>query len=471
MNHPAARTTGLAALLTAASLALAACAGAGRDPSGGPARAAAQGAPTPCQALYAQPPGRPVVRPGPDGGPGTLILSFVDATARARMVEYINARMVEYINAYPDLGLDRAHVGQLEALPVAAIALPVLDARFAQALASDLEGVLSIVADEPLRELLAESVPLIRADRAWTDLALTGRGVGVAVIDSGVDATHPDLALGRAVARNVSVTGTPELGLGLAVDLPNTDLTSGHGTHVAGIVAGRGDASGLKYRGVAPGATIVGVGAGQGITILSALEGYDFAIRTRAQYNTRVIVNAWGAAPRAFDAFEPVNLASKAAYDAGLTVVFAAGNDGPGAATMNPYAESPCVIAVGATDKAGRLAGFSSRGTPGAADDHPDLVAPGVDIVAPRALSGVVAAPNLGDPTNALSYSSLSGTSMAAPHVAGAAAILLQARPDWRMDDVLRALAATARPAGEAWEAGAGLIDVRAAAALALRGR
>lgn len=118
----------------------------------------------------------------------------------------------------------------------------------------------------------------------------------------------------------------------------------------------------------------------------------------------------------------------------------------------------------------------TTRGVPGDPLRHPDLLAPGVKVLSARAASAVLAAPYAADPLYGASYALMSGTSMSAPHVAGVAALLLEANPGWRMDDVLNVLARTARPVlgadgtklGE-WEAGAGFVDALAAVRLATR--
>src|SRR5437773_7655339 len=126
-----------------------------------------------------------------------------------------------------------------------------------------LPGLRSIYFNRRLTYFLNESVPLIGANRVWNELGVTGKGVTVAVIDSGIDATHRDLPFGTKVVQNVKLA--PDLfGSGPLVleVLSDTDTTSGHGTHVAGIAAGTGAALAGKYRGVAIGSKLVGVGAG-----------------------------------------------------------------------------------------------------------------------------------------------------------------------------------------------------------------
>jgi serine protease AprX len=341
-----------------------------------------------------------------------------------------------------------------------------------------LSGLRSIRLNQLLRYFLDESTPLIGAPRAWSELGVTGRGVTVAVIDSGVDAMHPDLRYGSKVIQNVKLA--PDLfGAGpLALEgLANTDTTSGHGTHVASTAAGTGAALAGKYRGVAPGAHLVGVGAGEALFILTALEAFDWVLQNRLKYGIRVISNSWGTSG-AFDASDPINVASRLAHDGGLVVVFAAGNDGPGTNTLNPYCVAPWVICVAAGHKDGsRLADFSSRGIPGDPLVQPSLTAPGVEIAAARATTGIVvntffAVDVIDLGSDAVFYAAASGTSMATPHVSGTVALMLEANPALTPDQVKSVLqaSATPMPAYARHEVGAGYLNAYGAVQAA-RGR
>jgi serine protease AprX len=315
-----------------------------------------------------------------------------------------------------------------------------------------LPGLRSLYFDRRLSYFLDESIPLIGANRVWDVLGVTGKGVTVAVLDTGIDATHPDLPFGEKVIQNVKV-GPDLFGSGpLFVEgLSNTDTTSGHGTHVASTAAGTGAALAGKYRGVAIGSKLVGVGAGEAVFVLTALEGFDWIMKNRVAYSIRVISNSWGTSG-AFSPEDPINVASKMAHDAGLVVVFAAGNAGPGQNTLNPYCVASWVICVAAGHKDGRtLADFSSRGKPGDPLYHPTITAPGVDIAAARATTGIVINTffavdliNLG--TDAIRYAAASGTSMATPHVSGTVALMLEANPGLTPDAVKSLLEQTASP-------------------------
>lgn len=443
-----------------------------------------------CTALYSSPQAlaaltQAVVDPRlqADGSVRTLILSFNEDAAIPAALNTLTG----------SLGLVLGqNLGALQQLPMVAVSLPVTPTLL-NTLKQVLQplGLLSIYEDRPLHYFLDKSVAYIGADTARTTFQTTGHGVGVGIIDSGIDGTHGDFP---NVVKNVKAVGNV-LGIGfsgaLYVDLPNTDLAGGHGTHVASTVGGSGARSNGLHKGVAPGASLIGVGAGDAISILFAIEGFDFLLDpdVKEAYNVRVISNSWGTSGSHFAPFDPVSIASKRAYDMGMIVNFAAGNDGPGEDTLNPYSASPCVISVAAgtsrdtrtatnpllsQDAPGELVDFSSRGIPGDALHHPDITLPGVNIVAARATTALpaVAAPYLG--LDGLSpepfYAALSGTSMATPHLSGVVALMLEVNPSMNMDSVLAALTSTAKPiyARNAdgstrqlaqWEVGAGYAD------------
>ncbi|HZH42870.1 MAG TPA: S8 family serine peptidase [Lysobacter sp.] len=370
-----------------------------------------------------------------------------------------------------------------------------------------MKDVRSVWFNAPLQYENREATALTGVDRLRTDPALrrdglpySGRGIGVLVNDSGVDATHPDLEFGTHVVQNVAAQANLRnlTGIGPVTrveNLPNTDIGGGHGSHVAGIVGGTGEASDPAgaFEGVAPGASIVGHGSGAALFILDTIGGFDYALTNQYKYNIRVVSNSFGDTGDVctpFDPDDPTNVATKALADRGVVVVFSAGNAGPGECTITGnFKKAPWVVAVAAGDKQGRLASFSSRGVDGGGGtavvdgtsmtwvDRPTVTAPGVDIYSVRAstadptyhagIDGEIA--EIGE-NNALYYTKLSGTSMAAPHVSGIVALMLEANPSLGWREVKQILQATATnlPGAAAWEAGAGYVNAYAAVQAAL---
>src|SRR5215213_684970 len=220
-------------------------------------------------------------------------------------------------------------------------------------------------------------------------MPVSGRGVTVAVLDTGIDASHPDLPYGTRVVENVRAMDFQSSPLCFTYPvtlggLVNSDPVMGHGTLVAGIIAGTGQASGGYYGGMAPGAKLLGVSAGDA-SLFYVLSGIDYILSNRVAQNIRVVNCSFGISG-VFDANDPVNIATKVLYDAGISVVFSAGNRGDQPNSLNPYSVAPWVIGVGASTKRGELASFSSRGAAGYSIYHPTLVAPGENIVSARAL-------------------------------------------------------------------------------------
>jgi serine protease AprX len=349
--------------------------------------------------------------------------------------------------------------------------------------------------DQRVKLLLHNSTPIVydgRQESLWQG-GFDGRGVGVAIVDSGVDATHPDL--GARVTRNVKVlsdvdglfgegvTGLPPI-LAACPTTCTTDTTSGHGTHVAGIAAGNGTASDGFHTGVAPGANLIGYGVGEALSIFWYLAAFEDILANREEHNIRVVNNSWGPLNQGdlrADLTGPVPQATKRLHDAGITVVFAAGNDGPAANEDRPPGASECSTVEGedgreasdgvckmnihsvspwtlsAASSVAKMEGgpsrqglslFSSRGdtqpqttldgTPNVLY-QPTITAPGSEIRSARALTGAVAHASCGtsvlDPSACVTdrpqdeprYAVASGTSMASPHVAGAVAVVQQA--------------------------------------------
>ncbi|MFI6821949.1 S8 family serine peptidase [Micromonospora sp. NPDC050187] len=303
-------------------------------------------------------------------------------------------------------------------------------------------GVDRIWLDGRRRVSLDRSVAQIGAPEAHRD-GWTGRGVRVAVLDTGVDATHPDLAGRVAENRNFTETADP-------------DDTVGHGTHVASIIAGTGAAAG-GYRGVAPDATLLSgkVCESNFCTESAILAGMQWA--AVEQQAAVVNLSLGGQDTPQVDPLEEA--VGTLTAQTGVLFVISAGNDGSHASVSSP-GSADAALTVGAVDRADDLADFSSQG-PRPYDEgiKPDVTAPGVGIVAARAAKG-----QIGDPVGER-HVSLSGTSMAAPHVAGAAAILAQQRPDADAGQLKALLMASARahPEQTVFQQGAGRVDVATA--------
>jgi subtilisin family serine protease len=287
------------------------------------------------------------------------------------------------------------------------------------------------------KPLLTHSVPQIGAPTAWA-AGYDGTGVKVAVLDTGVDAGHPDLA-GRVVT-TANFTDEPD-----ALD------RHGHGTHVAATIASTGAAPG-GYKGVAPGSALMaGKVCDQNgfCSDSSILAGMQWA----AEGGARVVNMSFGNTDTPGP--DPLETAvDRLTTEYGTLFVVAAGNDGADDSVSSP-GSADSALTVGAVDGSDALAEFSSRG-PRAGDSavKPDITAPGVEITA--ALSR-----DAGGPPD-MTHVAMSGTSMATPHVAGAAAILAQQHPAWKAADLKATLMGSAKtnPANTPFAQGAGRVDV-----------
>jgi hypothetical protein len=244
-----------------------------------------------------------------------------------------------------------------------------------------------------------------RCQRVWDDLGWTGEGIGIAVIDTGIDGTHPDLCAAeefcqgtpsrRSQRQDPGPTDVLEEPVVVLEGLVNTDTSSGHGTHVAGIAGGAGVGSlvGADYRGVAPGANLIGLSTGEAIEAVNVLAAYDWVIEHAEAYNIRAINNSWGPGKGTpYDPGHPVNLASDAAHAAGISVVFGAGNDGPTTDSLNMFSVHDTALSVAGGINTGHIAFFSSRGVPGSDRWQPTITAPGYMIAAARSSTGFYSA-------------------------------------------------------------------------------
>jgi serine protease AprX len=439
---------------------------------------------------------RAVDLPAP-AGLGQLLAAY-EATANVRgIATFDSAPTAAQAGSLASLGLS---VQRMRHLPLALVFGPVsaMQAAVTAGLAAD------VYPDIPI-ELLDTTSSDAMGAATIRAAGLTGAGVTVAVVDSGCDASHPDLA--DHVAHNVKLYS------GEYVNLPvdssstivvanevgpyqNTDIGSGHGTHVAGIIAADSttDPSGGRL-GVAPDASLVCYSIGEVLFTTAVVTAYDHMLDQPDMWSIDVVNNSWGNSFQQFDPRHPVSIATKAVADNGAVIVFAAGNSGYSETEMslNPFSQNPWVISVAASnidDATFNRAEFSSNGlifdnsqavTIGAGGHtvftgdrigvyHPDLTAPGDNISSTCSSASTVVGPC---PPPTYTNAVAGGTSMASPHVAGAAAILLQANPSLTVDQVRMALQSTADPVARFgdgptapfWQVGYGHVDLAAAVA------
>lgn len=287
----------------------------------------------------------------------------------------------------------------------------------------ELPNVECVVPDCKIKVVLNDSIPLINADDVWNlndkyGKSVTGCGITVAIIDTGIDYNHPDL-------KDNFVDG---------YDFVNNDDDpmddNGHGTHCSGIIAGSGAASDFRFVGVAPDSDLyvykVMDNEGNGYTSWF-IEGMEKAVDPNGDgnFSDHVDIISISVGDSSGYPDDAISIAANNAVDLGVVVVAAAGNGGPSYGTISSPGCAKKVICVGATDKNDEVASFSSRGYDYAEIIKPDVVAPGTDIVS--AWPG-------------RSYRSLSGTSMACPHVTGVVALTLQMHPNWTPDEIKTAL-------------------------------
>ncbi len=317
---------------------------------------------------------------------------------------------------------------------------------------SHYEGVFWMEYNERLTFYMDRSLSTINASKTWASPVLDqtgtlvsegidGAGVTAVVLDSGIDAGHPDLDYGEKTILNLkSDTGNPPW-----YEIENGDTSSGHGTHCAGTVGGNGDASAGGRRGVAPGASLIGLSTGEAFFITGATGAlewvYDNSRPYDNPYNIRVVSNSWGAGGSEYHPEDAISIAiEKLAYENNVVSIFAAGNSGGDGTDIQSsnYGNTPAAVCVAALERDGSgVAVFSSRGISTLNQTFPDIGAPGVKIWSTAARRTLISAmtkqsnPAGIDPY----YFAISGTSMATPHVAGLAAPLWQAYPGLKVSD------------------------------------
>ena len=299
-----------------------------------------------------------------------------------------------------------------------------------------------------------------------------GRGVTVGLIDTGI-ADVADLS-GRVLPVTDDITGAVSSCENLSGETGCQD-SYGHGTFVAGLIAGNGAASGGKWKGAAPAANLVSIkiaGRDGSADVSNVIAGIQFAVSFKDKYGIKVLNLSLGTDSTQSYKVDPLNYAVEKAWDAGIVVVVSAANLGPAAGTIAKPGDDPLVVTVGAIDDRGttslnddQVPNFSSRG-PTAADGlaKPDVVAPGAHVISLRAPGSAIDTqfPNYVDG----SYRKGSGTSFATGITSGAVALMLQASPTMVPDRVKFALTSTARPDAttDAMQVGAGVIDAYRAA-------
>ena len=313
--------------------------------------------------------------------------------------------------------------------------------------------------------MMHETTHIVGATDAWTrvivqpngevqretDLSFTewdGDGTAIVDLDTGVDAGHPDYDYLEPWTGEKTLYSA-KFGPTGWVETRNSDTSSGHGTHVGGTIAGNGDASSGRRAGVAKGGQLVALGTGDGASIFAAEQGlewtYAHSVPGQNPYHIRVVSNSWGTDGD----YDPngviAQLTDRLTYENGVAVIFAASNSGgsgaecSGGLRTNVYANTPSAISVAALTHDGTaVTSFSSRGCMNQQHTWPDVGAPGRDIwaTAPRGTAIDASTRAQGD----LYYMSISGTSMATPHVGGMAGLLLDAAPslgvaDYHRDD------------------------------------
>ena len=369
-----------------------------------------------------------------------------------------------------------------------------VDNRLLVSLAADAR-VARVMIDRPAFATLDRTARAVGAIAAREEFGVDGRGVGIAIVDSGITSFHDDLYQSRSRSVTDRVVHFKDFTRPTSKTLwatPTPVDEYGHGTHVAGIIAGSGADSRGSRRGIAPGAHLIGLkvldAQGHGY-ISDVIAAIDYAISVKVAFNIRIINLSVASAVLESYATDPLTLAARRATDAGIVVIAAAGNIGQNANDQTQFGgitspgNAPWVLTIGASSHEGTarrsddaLAAFSSRG-PTWVDfaAKPDLIAPGVGIeslsdphstlyeaMSEYLLSGAV-------DTWYKPYLSLTGTSMAAPVVTGTVALMLQANPALTPNAVKAILQYTAQTRdGEDFLAqGAGLLNTRGAVRLA----
>ena len=319
-----------------------------------------------------------------------------------------------------------------------------------------------------IKNLASTYIYTIRADKAWNASPyLQGQGVGIAILDSGVN-PNGDLYTNMGVNRQVA-------NIRFNTDYnQNTSDGYGHGTHVSSVAAGDGSDSNGKYIGVAPMANVINVkvtnddGSARASDVILGLQ---WVLENKNTYNIRVVNISFNSTVDESYHTSPLDAAVEILWFNKIVVVVSAGNQANG--ILYPPANDPFIITVGATDDKGTasinddiVASFSAFGTTTDGIVKPDLVAPGNNVIARMVNTNMGMAK--AHPANVISqtYFKMSGTSVSAPMVSGAVAILLQSEPNLTPDQVKYRLMTTANTTWNGYnstKAGAGYLDISAA--------
>jgi serine protease AprX len=302
--------------------------------------------------------------------------------------------------------------------------------------------------NDRLKLMMDVSTATINATNVWNRVVrnlggeydtIDGTGVTIVVADTGIDATHPDLDYQEKTIINLKKDFDHP---GMWKEMENTDTFFGHGTHCAGTIAGTGEASAGARRGVAPGASLIGLSIGDPweTNEVGGLEWvYDHSKPNSNPHNIRAVSNSWGYEEEIDASFKDAvqEAIRRLVYDNNVIPVFAAGNDGENdhdgsTMTTSIYANVPGAVCVAASLRDGSgMADFSSRGDRSKNETWPDIMAPGVGIWSAKDSTGKMGKTNTENPY----YIPASGTSMATPHIAGVVALLFQAAPSLKMSD------------------------------------
>lgn len=436
----------------------------------------------------------------------TVVVTFEDATIATQARSEIQALGGEFVGP------------KFEIIPMQGVNVS-LDEMVTM---TEIPGVKGIwhnrkMSHEMHQAIITSSVKDVWEDMDFSDLngglPILGRGVGVMVNDSGFDGDDTDLEATPEVIDGEEVD--PRIvklvrGNGSEADYNwieseegDTDQGGGHGSHCMGIVGGDGRHSDGKVVGVAPGAHLLGYGSGAGLFILDTGGGFEYVAKHHKDYNIRAMSNSFGTtSDTLFMDFSshvnaPLNVATKTLADAGVIVVFSAGNSGPTDGKITGvYKTAPWVVTVANGEKGGSLASSSSRGrkdpngihlsmredvtidgTDYLWENRPTVTAPGTDIVSVRATGSAIAPLAALDDVNLEAeelpyYTVLTGTSMACPHVAGIVALMVEANPklEWRATKAVLQRTAIDAMTEQFYQRGAGYVNAHAAVAAAFHG-